>query len=250
AEAPALLARVSTRSTNYAELAAMLPEYPSDRFPVQALSRDAADMPAGRSGGEAALEEWSHSAHAAQGVNCSACHAASGSGAEEPESGEVAPEAWITRPGDAACSSCHTIQDRQLQLGHHGMRRAVGLPALQPGDARLPMQLDAARHSLGCTSYHSAHRIDRIAAARTACLGCHADNHSRAFDASPHGEGWAEVLRGEAPADQAVSCATCHMPVVSERICEYDLVADHVQHNGYAPRRPAETMSRPDRPPA
>src|SRR5690606_38770307 len=44
---------------------------------------------------------------------------------------------------------------------------------------------------------------------------------------------------------EAVSCATCHMPVVAERISEFDLVPDHVQHNQSATLRPAEKMLRP-----
>jgi hypothetical protein len=60
--------------------------------------------------------------------------------------------------------------------------------------------------ALGCGSCHEAHRVDTVRAATTACLGCHADRHSRAFAASPH----ARSTRGSSGG--AFTCATCHMP--------------------------------------
>jgi hypothetical protein len=125
------------------------------------------------------------------------------------------------------------------------MRLALDLPAMRPELARLPMREDTGDRELGCTSCHSAHKVDRIAAARDACLGCHADEHSLAFDASAHGLLWARARRGEVPASEAVSCATCHMPVSQHRISELDMVHDHVQHNQNATLRPSDKMLRP-----
>jgi hypothetical protein len=231
---PALLARIETHSTNFAELAAMLPDYPSGRFPLRELTAAEADAPASLAGSSAEEEDWAHSAHASQGVNCSACHT-------DPQS----PETWVAKPDDRSCGGCHDLQKQAFQLGRHGMRLAQDLPAMRPALARLPMRDDAANHELGCTSCHSAHRVDRVTAARDACLGCHADEHSLAFNASPHGQQWARVQQGSLPAIEAVSCATCHMPVVTQRIGEFELVADHVQHNQNATLRPADKMLRP-----
>jgi hypothetical protein len=234
AEAPALLGRVESRATNFAELAAMLPDYPVDRFPLQALAPGDADAP-----GQPAIvtpqqDDWAHSAHARQGVNCSACHT-------DP----AQPAQWIDKPDDRSCAGCHSLQRQEFEQGRHGMRLALGLPPMQPKRARLPMRSAASDHTLGCTSCHSAHRVDRIAAARDACLGCHSDEHSLAFDASPHGKLWAEAKEGSRPAAEAVSCATCHMPVTAHRLTDLDLVADHVQHNQNATLRPSGKMLRP-----
>jgi hypothetical protein len=234
ASAPATLDRFEIRATNLAELAAMLPGYPADRFPLQALEPGAADAPAPWNAASTQREEWAHSAHARQGVNCSACHG-------DPQ----APAKWLAKPADSRCTACHAPQQREFELGRHGMRLALGLPPMQPSMARLPMKRNAARHELGCTTCHGAHSVDRIAAARDACLGCHNDRHSMAFDASPHGKLWAQTLQGATPAAESVSCATCHMPVVRERLDELDVVLDHVQHNQSATLRPSEKMLRP-----
>jgi len=233
AEAPALLARVESRATNFAELAAMLPDYPSSRFPLQPLTFDQADAPAPAASSVQA-RDWSHSGHARQGVNCSACHGGTEGSAQ-----------WIARPADETCAGCHSLQRRGLEQGLHGMRLGLGLPAMRPELARLPMRKAAGNHELGCTSCHTAHLVDRVAASRDACLGCHADEHSLAFDSSPHGKSWARAVQGSTPVSEAVSCATCHMPVVAQRLSEFDLVADHVQHNQSATLRPSEKMLRP-----
>jgi hypothetical protein len=234
ASAPAVLDRFETSTTNLAELAAMLPGYPADRFPVQVLEIGAVDAPAPWDAASPQREEWAHSAHAGQGVNCSACHV-------DPQT----PEEWLVKPTDRHCTTCHGLQKREFELGRHGMRLALGLPPMQPSMARLPMKRKAARHELGCTSCHGAHKVERVAAARDACLGCHDDRHSLAFDASPHGRLWAQTKQGTRPAAESVSCATCHMPVVPERLAELDLVLDHVQHNQNATLRPSEKMLRP-----
>jgi predicted CXXCH cytochrome family protein len=61
------------------------------------------------------------------------------------------------------------------------------------------MHAAAAGRELGCTSCHDAHASDTRRAATDACVGCHADDHSRAFPGTPH-------------AAAGVTCATCHMP--------------------------------------
>jgi hypothetical protein len=82
------------------------------------------------------------------------------------------------------------------------MRLAVGLPPMEPALSRIPMRADA-RGVLGCTSCHGAHAFDTRRAAADACLACHADEHSLAWERSPHASG-------------GVSCATCHLPRVRD----------------------------------
>ena len=86
------------------------------------------------------------------------------------------------------------------------------MSALQVGDARLPMREDAAHQSLTCNSRHVAHRYDVKRAAVEACMDCHNDTHTRAYEESPHHELWQQELDGELDAGSGVSCATCHMP--------------------------------------
>lgn len=231
---PAMLDRFDSRTTNFAEYAGFLPDYPSDRFPVRELAAEEADAPAPHDAPSSEREQWAHSGHARAGVNCSACHS-------DPES----PAEWIAIPADASCAGCHSLQEQSFLKGRHGMRLAAGLPPMQPSMARLPMNRESGKRQLGCTSCHSAHAVDRVAAARDACMGCHADEHTLAFDASPHGRLWAEVQAGTRQPEEAVSCATCHMPVVSHRITELDVVIDHVQHNQSATLRPSVKMLRP-----
>src|SRR5690606_30770359 len=118
AAAPALMARIETRSTNFAELAAMLPDYPSERFPLQALGLADADAPDGHDSPQA--QDWAHSAHARQGVNCSACHSDPVDAEASSNPATAAP--WIAQPDDRACAACHQLQRREFEQGHHGMR--------------------------------------------------------------------------------------------------------------------------------
>lgn len=229
---PQQLQQVQTRTTNFAEIAALLSDYPA-RHPLRALSIDDADAPPAAAAA-ARRDDWAHSAHARQGVNCSACH----------EDGQQ-PGIWVQRPGSANCRNCHALQVGEFGRGHHGMRQAQGLPAMRPALARLPMRADAADRELDCTSCHDAHRVNRIEAAVDACLGCHADRHSLAFKDSPHGRTWQQAKHGTRPVAEAVSCATCHMPIIEQRNEELDLVQRHAQHDQSATLRPIDKMLRP-----
>lgn len=159
--------------------------------------------------------------HQMAGVACDACHQVEG--------------VWKDRPGDASCAGCHEHQAETFALGKHGMRAAAGLGRMRPGLARLPMKASAARRELGCTSCHGAHDFDTRRAAVEACLECHDDEHSRAYQDSPHFRLWQEELAGTLPPGAGVSCATCHLP--RERSL--------VSHNQSAMMRPAEKMLRP-----
>ncbi|MBM96723.1 MAG: hypothetical protein CMI09_12880 [Oceanospirillaceae bacterium] len=174
--------------------------------------------------------EWLSSAHGQAGVGCNSCHTSAPS------------ELWIEKPGHQQCQSCHTAEVKGFLAGKHGMRLAQKLSPMTPEQARQPMQTDAGHAQLGCNSCHNAHTDNRIAASTEACLGCHADDHSLAFEQSPHGQLWQQVLSGERTAEEAVSCATCHMP--RESVDHYGDSFTQVQHNQNATLRPNEKMIR------
>jgi hypothetical protein len=107
------------------------------------------------------------------------------------------------------------------------------------------MRSDAAHVEVNCTSCHGAHRFDAAYAAVEGCLGCHADEHSAAYVDSPHGALWAQARRGDRPAEEAVTCATCHMPRVSKSYDFGAYVHVLVQHNQSDTLRPNDKMLRP-----
>jgi hypothetical protein len=114
------------------------------------------------------------------------------------------------------------------------MRGALGLPAMRVGEARRTMREDAGGREVGCTSCHSSHAFDTRAAAMSACLGCHDDEHSRNHGESAHAKLWLADPTGQSGA----SCATCHLPrMVSGQ-------TTHVVHNQNDNLRPNEKMVR------
>jgi hypothetical protein len=129
--------------------------------------------------------------------------------------------------------------------GKHGMRLAEGLSPMTPGRARQPMHAKARDGALGCTSCHGAHRFDTKKAAVEACVGCHRDRHTAAYERSPHFALWKKELAGEAPAGSGVSCASCHLPRVEHRAADSGAKRVLVQHNQSDNLRPNEKMIRP-----
>jgi hypothetical protein len=115
------------------------------------------------------------------------------------------------------------------------MREKLGLSPMQVAAARLSMRDEAGEHSLGCTSCHGAHSFDTRHAAAQACLGCHADEHSKNFEKSKHAQLFFEDASGQGGA----SCATCHLPRVE------DAGETFVLHNQNDTLRPNEKMLRP-----
>jgi hypothetical protein len=187
-----------------------------------ALAAADADAPSGVHAPQPHVQAWASSAHALAGVNCTACHAPAGA-------------AWNARPNHVVCASCHADEVAGWQDGLHGMRTRLDLPAMTPASARLAMRSDAAHRTLDCSSCHEAHGYDTVRAAVTACLGCHEDQHTRDYLASPHHATWqAAVAAGDTAA--GVSCATCHMPriVVGGEV--------RVEHDQNANLRPVEAM--------
>ncbi len=218
------------------------------------LVRADADAPAAKLADAAAVDEWLATEHAKAGVNCSGCHV--------PKKAEVAPSAapiWIERPGPAGCAACPTNAGKTFAQGKHGMRLAAGLassrvglwglfkdqplPPMLPELARLPMSKAAHGYELGCTSCHGAHKFDVVTAQVDGCLGCHADEHSKAYLGSPHHKLWQAERAGSGPQGSGVSCATCHMPrqSVEDESGLDRVLANHNQNDNL---RPSEKMIR------
>ena len=181
----------------------------------------------------ARLKDLEATSHARAGVNCTGCH-----------SGESGPgvERWVDRPSERACATCHNGEVKGFHDGKHGMRLPRGLTPMRPEMARLPMSPAARERELSCASCHSTHDFDTRRAAVTACLECHADGHSRAYEQSPHYTLWEREQWGSAPAGTGVSCATCHLPRLRSRESGAEIVT--VQHNQNANLRPNEKMTR------
>jgi hypothetical protein len=232
AAAPAELPLQIRPLARFAETAAVLPTYPSDRYPLAPLDLAQHDAPAEAATVEA-IDGWLGTAHARAGVNCGACHR------------DSATAAWIAAPAVEVCGTCHALESATFGQGKHGMRGPAGLAPMTPAQARLPMRRVAADTALGCTTCHGAHDFSVRRAAVDACLGCHADRHSLAYEDSPHAELWRRELASDAPEGSGVSCATCHMPRTEHRYREYDFKTWFVQHNQNDTLRPSEKMIRP-----
>ena len=173
--------------------------------------------------------DWLETAHAAAGVNCSACHVVA-------ETENTAPR-WTDHPGQQGCAQCHGLEVDRFRKGKHGMRLAVGLEPMTPHEARLPMRPEAAHEQLTCNSCHAAHRFDTRTAAVEGCLDCHTDPHSLAYTGSPHHLLWQRESAGELPAGSGVSCASCHMPRIDFDVNDWlsRVMVDHNQSANLAP---------------
>lgn len=238
AEQPRTLPKPAIRDVHsgFAEIAQYLPGYPSDRYPVKALGAQDIDAPAGSREHQESVSDWLASAHARAGVNCTACH---------ETQGEDQTSVWIDRPQQTVCGSCHQLQTKGFQSGKHGMRIAAGLSPMTPAQARIPMRAEASHRELTCTTCHTAHKFDTRAAAVEACLGCHGDEHSLAYERSEHARLWRAEVAGDAPPGAGVSCASCHMPRLEHRHPDFDLKQIYVEHNQNSTLRPNEKMIRP-----
>ncbi|MEL6189484.1 MAG: NrfA- nitrite reduction protein, partial [Myxococcota bacterium] len=203
-------------------LAAVFATEAGDHAPLEAKDQDAT-----ASSSDPIVEEWAASGHARGGVNCSECH---GAGAT-----------WTDHPQVSVCEECHALEVEGFSHGRHGMRRLVEGAPMTKGEARLPMTPKSPERDMDCHACHPAHAYDTRAAAVSACLDCHADEHSRAYEGSPHHELWKKEEAGEAPAGSGVSCATCHLPRVETEARPDQILVAHNQ-NDYL--RPREKMIR------
>jgi len=168
-------------------------------------------------------------------VNCSACH-------QQPQ---AANYLWIEHPDRKVCSGCHALETAGFLAGKHGMRLSEGLSPMTPSRGRLEFKQEAAHRELGCTSCHGAHRFDTRYAAAQACLQCHNDRHSLAYEQSPHAKLWRSEPAQQGKPGSGVSCASCHMPRMVHNHEEYDVRQTFVQHNQNDTLRPNDKMLRP-----
>ncbi len=206
---------------------------PSGERTLEALGIARMDAPNGSRWRPSAreLSIWSNAIHARGGVNCSGCHAPT-------DRGE-----WSLGVPVAVCGECHEPQRAGFAASRHGMRWVAELDAMRPSRARLAMRETAPDGGLDCVSCHGEHVFDLAYAATEACLGCHSDEHSVAFEASPHAR--FEPAPGTSPeavektGTDRITCATCHLPrVVGPGGRAY------VEHNQNHNLRPNEKMIR------
>lgn len=192
-----------------------------------ALTRASSDAP--KAAATKVVEEWEASSHAAAGVNCGDCHAPAGT-------------KWDDYPKPAACKGCHELELSGFLAGRHGMRLDRGLSPMTPAFSRLPMKEGARHAELDCASCHGAHRFETKRAAVEACLGCHDDAHSLAYEASAHARSFRAEIAGQAPPGSGVSCATCHLP--RHTVDENGKTVVRVQHNQNDNLRPNDKFVR------
>lgn len=196
--------------------------------PLRAEDHDGPPALTGSAASVRVVADWAASAHASGGVNCRGCHQPAGA-------------AWNARPLSEACRVCHAEETRGFRAGRHGMRSAARLSPMRPELARIPMREDAAHRLLTCNTCHPAHAHDTRRAAVEACLGCHADRHSLAYEGSPHDALWRAETSGMGTTATGVSCATCHLPRVRGEEAPSRILVAHNQ-NDYL--RPNEKMIR------
>jgi hypothetical protein len=214
-------------------------------------------------------DHWAASAHAVADVGCASCHAPKAETEAEIEA------QWIEMPGEAACASCHKGEAKTFALGRHGMARHPEIakprtakkalkdlgfkkppealvnaikafledpapaPAMNTADARVALREEAIGQDITCSTCHDPHEQDLDFAAVGACLTCHNDDHSLAYEDSPHFRLWEDEQAGLLPPGSGVTCATCHMPQTERK----GVVTTN--HNQNDTLFPTEKMIRP-----
>ncbi len=195
-------------------------------------------------------QHWSATSHAQAGVSCSGCHTTENN------------SEWIERPALQQCQQCHQQEAEGFLASKHGMRLSpkleTQLPAVRPMDSPMDFKHSSLNAQHGCNSCHAAHEFNTQFAATEACLTCHNDEHSLAFKNSPHGKLWQSASLGDIDPENAVSCATCHLPRVADQNTGIKIVNKNnkegnsereinvrVEHNQNFYLRPNEKMIRP-----
>lgn len=176
---------------------------------------------------------WQASSHAQAGVDCGGCHTNS----------TKSDLSWIEKPTLDQCEHCHKKETAGFTSGKHGMRLApqhkIELKPITPAESKLAFKQESFSQQHSCNACHSAHEFNPKQASFESCVSCHADEHTQAYENSPHGMLWQKELKGELPDGSGVSCASCHMPRTED--------ADgniFVQHNQNDNLRPNEKMIR------
>jgi predicted CXXCH cytochrome family protein len=222
------------------EFASLLDEvvdYPRDKYPVVVLTEKDIDAAEHLTADAGLISDWLETAHAGAGVNCTACHVHKPVDESTTATTTEVTAGWSDHPDHTACASCHAVEVDRFMQGKHGMRLKQGLSPMTPAQARLPMKQKASHKQLTCNSCHGGHRFDVKTAAVEACLGCHDDEHSLAYEQSPHYTLWQKELSGEAEAGSGVSCASCHMPRINYDVSEWTsrIIVDHNQSANLSP---------------
>jgi predicted CXXCH cytochrome family protein len=174
-------------------------------------------------------DDWYHSSHAQADVQCGACHS-------------DVEQNWVEKPGLEQCQSCHQYETETFKLGKHGMRIAQGMDGLDPKLSTMKFHDTATAHNQ-CSSCHQPHSFDADFAKQEACLTCHSDEHSLAFESSPHAKLSDKAASGLISEEEVVTCATCHMPRLEQKKAGTIIVK--VNHNQNDNLRPNEKMIRP-----
>ena len=203
--------------------------------PVMQLTQATANAPADVKLDAKQFQQWQDTAHAAANVNCMDCH-----NVKDEKTGKLI---WKDNPGFVSCKNCHDDQVHGFLGSRHGMRLAQDLSPMTPKMARLPMLKSAENLEMNCNTCHSAHSFDTTFAATQACMQCHADEHTLAFEDSAHHQSWLDEQAGDLPVGAGVSCATCHVPRVAKKVEGKMQVT--VSHNQNDFLRPNEKMIRP-----
>lgn len=209
-------------------------QYRKQKKISEPLTGKDAEYPATQAIDQQLLNEWEETAHARSAVNCVDCHSV--------KTAANVAGGWQDKPALESCQQCHELEMKTYQLGKHGMRLAQDLSPLDTSMARQPMKQDIQDTQHDCMSCHGAHNFNTRKAAVDACLGCHEDEHSKAYKDSPHHELWQQAVSGSTSFESAVSCATCHMPRLDVK--HQGQRRTLVQHNQNDNLRPNEKMIR------
>lgn len=194
---------------------------------------DTADIKYASKADDKIMHEWLSSSHARNGIECSDCHTSNKS------------DEWVAKPDHTACQACHEKQVTGFLEGKHGMRLAntvsQPLTAITPQESELSFKDESLNIAHSCSSCHTSHEYNTQTAAVESCLGCHNDEHSLAYKASPHFALWEKEITGEASENTGVSCASCHMhrETINKKGDTF------VVHNQNLTLRPNEKMIRP-----
>jgi predicted CXXCH cytochrome family protein len=175
-------------------------------------------------------EDWHHSSHAQADVQCGACHS-------------DATQNWLEKPTIEQCTSCHEYETETFKMGKHGMSLAQGLDAVDPHQSSLTFKDGAKAHNQ-CSSCHKPNEFAPEFAKQEACLSCHSDEHSLAFETSPHAKIKLDPTSDGVSSEEIVTCATCHMPRIEEKGRDGTIIMK-VNHNQNDNLRPNEKMIRP-----